>query len=517
VIRQDGAAFGGSTDLRELGFEINLPEPLDERTRWSAAGIKRFVKGDRPDPADVFKRVAAVLDRFIDFRKSLANQATMCEFVACFILSTWFLEAFNVAGYLWINGERGSGKTNLLILLSELSYLGCFISPSASFASLRDMANYGGTLCIDDAESIADPRKTQPEKRDLLLGGNRRGMIVALKEATPDGKWITKHVHVYSARAFSAIGTPDPTLGSRCTIVPLIRTARPEKANSDPYDYDKWPHERRALVDDLWALALASQAEMIQLDKWIGENAKLSGRPLQPWRAILAISRWLETRGVAGIFGRMEALSLAYQNERPELETPDTTRILLEALCEHAVGAISAKRATKHFKVAVSELKETSQRLIREGDIGLDSDSMDARRIGRLLSRLRFKEIPRRGGKGSRQRDIPLLDLVDLCDGYKVKVPAQVRSTVASVELPAPTSDPEDANSADGTNGIDGTDGTHHAEACLPIQVVYDAPVEECPTTACNWCGEVARWRRGDGVLVCSRCHPQPPAASAQS
>ena len=65
-----------------------------------------------------------MIDRFINFDRSLGSQQTMYELVVCYILATWFLDAFTVIGYLWRNGERGSGKTQLLTVVAELAYLG---------------------------------------------------------------------------------------------------------------------------------------------------------------------------------------------------------------------------------------------------------------------------------------------------------------------------------------------------------------------------------------------------------
>ena len=49
-----------------------------------------------------------------------------------------------------------------------------------------------------------DPRRTDPDKRTLLLAGNRRGATVAVKE--PEGeRWVTRHVNTFSPRLFSAI------------------------------------------------------------------------------------------------------------------------------------------------------------------------------------------------------------------------------------------------------------------------------------------------------------------------
>src|SRR5690606_3916061 len=164
VIRDDGRVFGdgGDASLEELGLQVHLPEIPPDSKLWSTAGVKAYRAGQRPAPADVFGRVVDIVDRFIDFNRSLGDQRTMAELVACYILATWFLDSFNVIGFLWPNGDRGCGKTQLLTVVAELAYLGQVILAGGSYAALRDLADYGATLAFDDAENLADPRKTDP-------------------------------------------------------------------------------------------------------------------------------------------------------------------------------------------------------------------------------------------------------------------------------------------------------------------------------------------------------------------
>lgn len=345
IVRDDGVIFGSGGDkpVDELGMEIILPEiPRPSRT-WSTAGVKAYRAGERPNPADVFNRVAGVANRFIDFNRSLADQQTMAELTACYILSTWFLPAFNVTSYLWPNGDRGSGKTVLLHVIAEMSYLGQVILAGGSYASLRDLADYGATLAFDDAENLSDPRKSDPDKRSLLLAGNRRGSTVTVKEPAPNGTWRTRHVDAFCPRLFSAIRLPDNVLGSRSIIIPLIRTADRYRANADPLDYDAWPHDRRRLLDDLWTLSLAHLAELKEHDKAISDKASLTGRNLDPWRAILAVADWLDTNGVDGLWKKMDALAVSYQGERLDLEISDLTALVIRALCRCAHEKIGPK------------------------------------------------------------------------------------------------------------------------------------------------------------------------------
>lgn len=196
VVRDDGRVFGAGGDhpLDDLGIDVRLPEPPQAERQWSTGGVKSYRQGHRPDPGEVFNKVADVIDRFIDFDHSLADQRTMAEMISCYAVSTWFLDAFNVVGYLWPNGERGSGKTQLLTVMAELSYLGQVVLAGGSYSSLRDLADYGAFLAFDDAENFSDPRRTDPDKRALLLAGNRRGNTVPFKEAVSERGWRTRHV-----------------------------------------------------------------------------------------------------------------------------------------------------------------------------------------------------------------------------------------------------------------------------------------------------------------------------------
>lgn len=410
IIRDDGVVFGdgGTFPLADLEINVRLLEMPPADKLWSARGVKAYRAGERPDPVHVFNHLVDCIDRFIDFNKSLADQRTMSEMVACYILATWFLDAFNVAGNLWPNGEKGSGKTQLLITVAKLSYLGQVILASASFAALRDMANYGAFLAFDDAENLSDPKKTDPDKRTLLLAGNRRGNTVAIKVQGPDKTWITEYVDTYSPRAFSAIRLPDSTLASRTIIVPLIRTPDRYRANADPSDDALWPHHQRKLIDDLWALALANLTSLPPYETHVNERATLTGRALEPWRALLATAMWLDESGMTGLWARMEKLSVDYQGERGELESGDLTVLVIRALCRSVGSDISdirdvsdIKGEDKPWTLKTSQITDTAKEIAEELELDIKLEDITSRRIGRVLGKMRFKKA-REGGKGTR-------------------------------------------------------------------------------------------------------------------
>jgi rubredoxin len=409
IVRSDGVIFGEgvSEPMEKLGIEVCLTESPQEDRLWSTPGVKSYRQGERPAAPQVFSRIVAVVDPFIDFDHSLASQQTMAELVACYILATWFLDAFTVIGFLWPNGERGSGKTQLITIVAELSYLGQVILAGASYASLRDLADYGATLGFDDAENLTDPKRTDPDKRALLLAGNRRGNTVPVKEPGPDRTWRTRYVNTFCPRLFSAIELPDPVLASRTIIIPLIKTPDRHRANADPSCHSLWPHDRVKLIDDLWALALANLSELSAYEALVNERARLTGRNLEPWRAVLAVAAWLEDKGVKGAWERMERLSHNYQSERRELESSDLMTLVVRALCEYlereGVKACEdcegfSEDIEKHF-VRSGDISEVAKELIEKDELEIKPDGISPQKVGYLLKKMRF-EKGREGGTG---------------------------------------------------------------------------------------------------------------------
>ncbi len=440
VIRNDRRVFAEISDgqstrpLDELAMTTTFPEIVPVEKRWSTRGVRAYIQGKTPDPIDTFQKVVTVVNRFLDFDHSLGDQQAMAEMVACYIFATYLLDAFNVIGFLWPNGGAGSGKTNLLIVVSEMAYLGQVILAGGSFASLRDLADYGATLAFDDAENLADPKKTDPDKRALLLSGNRRGSTVPLKEPDGPGKWKLRHVNAYCPRLFSGINIPDPVLASRTIVIPLIRTADREKANSDPLDYTLWPSDRRELVDELWAVGLANLPLLHDFEIYVGQNARLRGRNLQPWKAILSIAAWLDQLDqqhrlqrpytvpkqgqeqvvIGGIWQRLEEMSWRYQQEESaDQQSGDLVLLVIQGLSKLATDKsdiIDNRDIAKTWTFTTTQISETARLLAEQTEVDIDTEKITSRKVGRLLGKLRLHKA-REAGKGTRMWQVTSADL----------------------------------------------------------------------------------------------------------
>src|SRR5262249_7463525 len=255
------------------------------------------------------------------------------------------------------------GKTHFLAVLTELAYLGQLVLAGGSYASLRDLADYGATLAFDDAEGIMDVRKADPDKRALLLAGNRRGATVTVQELEGE-RWVTRFIHTFCPRAFSAIRLPDDVLASRTITIPLVRSSDAGRARSEPLDHAKWPCDRRRLVDDLWAVGLTSLPALREYDAGAAGLSGMVGRGRVPWRAIHAGGLWHKERhGVAGLYGRMMALVTNYRTERCDLEATDPVRVAIQAL------RTMARATTWRGSFTPGELADTMKKIAEKEDL----------------------------------------------------------------------------------------------------------------------------------------------------
>ena len=476
VIRDDGATFGDHADqpLDALGVRVLLPSQPREGKLWRAAGVTAYRGKQRVNGTWVFRQLVALVDHFVDFERSLADQETMCELVACYILTTWFLDAFTCIGFLWPSGGYGCGKTKLGMLICEVAYLGEAVLSGSTYAAMRDLADMGGTILLDDVEALTDPRKTDPDKRNLLLAGNRKGSVIAVKELTENKQWVTRYVDAYCPRLFTATRLPDPILASRTIVVPLVRTANAAKGNREVLDYKQWPHDRGALVDDLWALALANLSGMAAHEDAVNREAPLVGRALEPWRPVLAVAHFLAHAAtvqhdphLTGLYRRMTAMATSYQTERTTLEGPDLVRLVVRALLDVAVSSVVplvpfSRWGTERLEITVDAIVQRVNTLAVEEELATQGEGAytTGKRVGWVLSRqLRLPKAPREHGKG-RARAATLLEIDRLAQSYGLSGLPRAETVVAEQTVPPPQN---------GTNGT--TEETVPDEAWEEVRV----------------------------------------------
>jgi hypothetical protein len=159
--------------------------------------------------ADLFAAVQGFIHRYVDLTLPFERVA------ATYVLLTWVYDAFDVAPYLRVRGDFGSGKTRFLTTVGSICYKPMFASGASTVSPLfRIIDTFLGTLVIDEGDFHFED---QAQVTKILNNGHARGFpvlrteIVARREFEPRAYLVYGPKIVATRRDFS-----DPALESRC-------------------------------------------------------------------------------------------------------------------------------------------------------------------------------------------------------------------------------------------------------------------------------------------------------------
>jgi hypothetical protein len=136
----------------------------------------------------------------------------------------------------------------------------------------------------------------------------------------------------------------------------------------------------------------------------VARASPLVGRDLEPWKAILAVALWLDEHGVTGLAALMEALAVAYQAERPDLESGDLTALVIRGLVRAVAAAFRASAVNREIPRALtlttSSVTRACKELVGELELDIDPEHVSVRRVGRVLGRMRWRAERTNRAKG---------------------------------------------------------------------------------------------------------------------
>jgi len=468
VVDSNGGVFSrprlrDSRALEDLDFEIEISDDISPQDFISPGGLKRLIAGETVSPYDVFVRIVDSVNKFIDFNRSVGSGSTLARLIALIVMQTYFLGAFRRIGYVWIAGDYGSGKSKLLKFIARLGYLGQFLVSSSTYAAIRDVAQAGASLCIDDIGRLND---TDKNLRSLFLSGNTRGSEVVLKVRDSGRKWVNRRVDAFGFKMFSSTEVPDQILASRSIMLPMVPSANAAITVSDPEDADDWPHDLRTLLDDLWIMGLQYLPAAHRAYKEACSDI-LRGRVFDPWRPVLSVASLLESiepKNCQGLFDEIHELAVEYQEERKELERDHSREILVRAIWKICFEFYRSTGSSAPFggetdldtplPLIPGDIAKIATRIaITEGAHGPNSGKpyIWPQQVGDQMAKWRFLKAGRTNS--SRRRSVTPRAVLDLADAFAIELPGDPRpgipvSTCQQCQPPGADEDDDQAVSA---------------------------------------------------------------------
>ena len=284
--------------LRFIPFKVESIE-----NRWSNESIIDFLNnGTDVKPKEVFEEIKALL------KKHIFLEEDYYDFIALWIIGTYFHPMFESYPYLFIIGTKRSGKTKLLQLISLLSFNGVLTGSITEASTFRPTQYLRNTLCIDEIERVSG--KEMANYRDLLKMGYKKGLLIRRQgERKRD---VTYEFNVYCPKVLANIQGFEEILEDRGFPIVIERCIDPKIINT--FISIENP-EIKKVRDDLYLLLMSNivyqMSNVINVN--MSQNSDISDISDGRYNTTQLIKgRWLELS--------YPILTIAKQVDKPILE-----------------------------------------------------------------------------------------------------------------------------------------------------------------------------------------------------
>jgi len=408
AIRAHGPAahLVGTTEEMPEGVAVDLPRVAPPTSHDGAMmgveTLRAILAGKQPDIARLYRDVRAASSIFAAFP---AGDSVMPDdyaaFCAAYVISTYLLAAFPAVGYVWLTGLPGSGKSTVATIIARLAFLPLMASASSTLAALRGHADAGGTLVLDNWDTITNKDDTTRTLRSFCEIGYTPGALVALQVPSSTGRgWETARCNVYANRVFTAVAEPPDALDSRSIKPLMFRTDDASKGALSPWDDENWPVSPHDLIQQCWMIALFHLADAARIVRTItGTDTGLTNRDLQVWRPVFAVARIVDAANgdttVTDALARLARWLLKQRAEDDGSREATVTRALV-AIVEDGNRTTTTSLALGMVRKLYAEENgepphNADSKKEPPAPFGLDT----ATKLGRLFRRMNVPKMPR--------------------------------------------------------------------------------------------------------------------------
>jgi hypothetical protein len=311
-------------EVEARGFLMPNTTLVDTDERWSQKSWLSFLRGNTKAPTtkEVHEELREIFFNHVEYGDDM-----FYDLLPIFVMASYVFTIFQATTYLHFNGTRASGKSQNLRVIQALGLNTKLASNITSAALFRQIAGNPGIICIDEAESFEGERGE--ELRRLLNSGYTQGGDVMRMEAEGT-TFIIKKFETYAPKVLASINPLEPTLQSRCIVVPMRPAIRPIP------DFDhmekRWGETRDRLY--LWAMENAPHIQALK-DEWNGEKRhkvakNITGRAWQTTQMFIILGEMIG--GVEYSKRLVEFFEQYFKDMAASLNEADRQVVLLRAL-----------------------------------------------------------------------------------------------------------------------------------------------------------------------------------------
>ncbi len=215
-------------ELLKRGWYAPALERTDIRVaeeRYSPQAIKGFLEGSLSgDLKETFSEIRRIIRHYIDF-----SDDRTYDFLACWIIGTYFYPIFSHYPYIHFTGPKGSGKSQCLHVLACLCHNAKIAGSMTLAVQFRIIGALQPTLLFDEMENLGHTQHTELH-RMLKYGFEKNGPQVWRMDMSGN-RMEMNCWGVYCPRAFASIEGMEEVIASRSVQVIMERSFDEEIKN----------------------------------------------------------------------------------------------------------------------------------------------------------------------------------------------------------------------------------------------------------------------------------------------
>ncbi len=369
-------------ELLKRGWYAPALERSDIRVaeeRYSTETINGFLRGAlSSDLRKTYTDIRNAILTHIDF-----SDDRTYDFLACWIIGTYFFPVFSHYPYVHFTGPKGSGKSQCLHVLRNLCHNAKIAGSMTLAVQFRIIGALQPTLLFDEMENLGQTQHTELH-RMLKYGFEKNGPEVWRME-TSGNRMEMSCWSVYCPRAFASIEGMEDVIGSRSVQIIMERSFNEEIKNTTVNADDLvW----QQLRDKLFLVAMNEGGTIKAMYDSMEKPSQIyfSGRDWDIFKGVLAVASAVSNEICE------TAISFAVDTHQSKVQkdqdnSPDM--IILNYLSEMVTAAGWYELGALHQGLIT---KATSQGLDLQG-------SMTKERFGKRLASLKVYEKRNRANR----------------------------------------------------------------------------------------------------------------------
>jgi hypothetical protein len=301
--------------------------PVIGNNHWCKKAIEEYYNSKiKIDPENMIDALLTIIKKYLVFKNAEIDEITL----ALWIIATYCYPLFPNYPYLYFIGERETGKSTALQLISALAFNGHYMARATTSAIAHEIHNRSGTICCDELERLEDGCLNKDrELENLLLSAFEWGSKY-IKSVRSKNDWEPKELSTYSPKALASINQIGDVLQSRTITFEMEFSPEVQKL-----DLVKFENEFSEARNMMFAWTLENWITVKEhLDN--SEDVNLKGRRRDVYLPLFVIGKALGSFcGLDNFYGEILDTKVNYC----KIEKPmDDNIILLEYVRDRISG-----------------------------------------------------------------------------------------------------------------------------------------------------------------------------------